>query len=751
MPAKKIEVDLGPEAAIRALDVLNAKAAELEQRLKSLTSILGSGTASNAEQAQFFSTLEQYSGVQGAISAARSSVASGTTVNRETLAGGAMGGTAAFGANVRSRQVADPQAIINMAQGAGVSGMALGVVVQQLANGNVPYTPGSVTASQVISQVVQSVQAVQANPFAVLPQSGPSLPINGYGMNAPVGPYSSIGTPGYQMNAYLMQQQQQRLSQQQQLRTVGLGMGVQTITGGLSLGAQNTVSGELDPMAAASFWGSAVGGAAGLIGGALIGSLSPDAPEPGLGALIGGQLGREAGGAFASYLMAPFVRTRSAVMAMQSVSARANVDPYALMNGDDGFPGGGLRAMSDRITFGGKTARQKALIKMGLYSGTDVASPLKLAQAFSSLGSGLLQAGENPMAAMDMTETLGRKYGTGVANMAALAAPVAAARNRLGGNATDLFLEFGPEAYGAYSDATHSAGISPRQMSSFRDLQAAQYQASIASLQARGSGAATQEAVQRQMASIASLPDGRSSRAYAEAAAAARDAGRMRFEQEGVAAFGIPMAHLQGERERLNVLPFSPGNRFANDLRTIALDNREINRLRGYMNQRRKAGELSEEEELSLTQRIEGLETSKAYGVASLSSGMENRLPGLQAGRGRTFSQWNSVQLAQMALWRVHSPVRDFGAINGQQMQEQNDWLAGFNVRGVGPRSRTQGMNAGGDDRLASAMNRLADVIERGMTSGRIGSMTRAGEAAGALGGAIAQRNPGSGLNGKAN
>jgi len=799
--AKKLDVEIGGEGAIRTLDVLLAKAAELEQRLQGLTSVLGSGTSGPSDRAQFFGTLEQLSGVQGAINAARSSVTAGTSINRNTLIGGVAEGTSAFGANVRNRQVADPQAIVNMAQNMGVSGSALGAVVQQLAGGSVPYMPGSSTATQVINQVVQSVQATQANPYAVLPQSGPSSPVAVAGNPANPAVARYFQGPGSQWdaaNAAFIARLNQPTPGASSMMQAGIGVvagSASAYAGGMLDYRTNQIlngGGSVVDHARTGY------GAAGALIGAGLGVFAGP-PGMAIGAAIGGGLL----GSIGAYMAAPLQNTingfglqlPNAVAAGYTFGEHAppGVSPYWRQGRfgnlatdlnrtwKDGSPfavttsqlAGTWATVSDGLTAGGINPYAKA--NSGYVYGPS-AEEIATAERIARRGGG---AGIN--AHIGAAEILVKQFGAGREQVGEMytrrlarlfggsadgknleeasksVASIFATLPETGGNPADVLRQFGPSKTALFMRIQNEDLKSQVSLEELSRVSAASRgadrDASIGSLQARGSGTATLAALRREMEAYASLPGGDKSQIYAQTAARARDAGRLAFAQEDITAYGIPAAHLAGERERLNVLPFSPGNRFANDLRTISLDNREIGRLRGYMSKRRKAGELSEEEELGLTERIEGLETSKAYGIASLSSGMENRLPGLSAGRGRNFSSFNSLQLAQMALYKVRSPIRDFGAINGHQAQDQDEWLNGFHVHGVGPRSRTQGLNGGGgnEERLASAMNRLADAMERLSTNARVGSMSRPGDAAGQVGAAIAQRKPGNGLKGMAN
>jgi hypothetical protein len=798
MASKKLDIEIGGESAIRVLDMLEAKAAALQNTLQGLASTLGTGTSGPSDRAQFFGTLEQLGSVQGAINAARSSVTAGTNITRENLMGAAAGGSAAFGTAVRNKMVADPQGIFNQAQGAGVSGSALGAVVQQLADGRVPYIPGSASSSAVVAQVVQSVQSAQNNPFALMPQGGSSSPIGNFsGVGNPAVARYFAG-PGGQFdagNAAYMARLNQPAPGANYMAQAGAGIAI----GAASAFAGNTLDyrsnqilnggGSVMDRARAGF----------SAGGALIGAgLGAFAGPPGMaiGAAIVGNLS----GSLGSYLAAPMQNAVNTMTAQMPLAVAAG---FTL---NERSPAG----VSPRWRQGRFSSLSEELNQKLFGNGPGNISSSQIAGAWSAISDGMVAGGSNPFqkassgyvygaspdavaaaehrahapggaglnAMNSAAEVLVRQYGFGkeqtgemytrrlsrlfggygdgdaLKEASKTVGSIFATLPETGGNPADVLKQFGPSKTALFMRIQNEdlkSQVSLKELSRVSALtRGAQRDASIGSLQARGSGAASEAAYRREMAAYATLPGGDKSMVYAEVAAKARSAGQTAFEQAGVGAFGIPMAHLAGERERLAVLPFSPGNRFANDLRTIALDNKEIKRVGSYMAQRRKSGQLSEDEELSLTQRLEGLETSKAYGIASLSSGMENRLPALSAGKGRRFDMFNSTQLASLALYKIHSPIRDFGSINGQQKQEQDEFLNGFHVRQTGPRSRTQGINnASSSDRVETLLERIANALERG--GSQVGRASRPGEIAGAAAGALAQRNVGNGLNGKAN
>jgi hypothetical protein len=222
------------------------------------------------------------------------------------------------------------------------------------------------------------------------------------------------------------------------------------------------------------------------------------------------------------------------------------------------------------------------------------------------------------------------------------------------------------------------------------------------------------------------------------------------YQKQDLSGFGLQDLKLRGERDRLNLMPFSPGSMLVNSAKIIQNDERQLQVLSRRERELRSSGNLSPERQYQIEQERQGLQTDEMAGFAALSSGMENRLPGLSAGRPRGAQNFDSMQLAALAYYRVGSPIRDAGAINGRQAKDQSDYMHDlFAGHSTGPTSRTQALNNSGN--LVSALNRLASTIERSEGRSGGGSGVRPGDATGQAYGQLSQRDVGNRLNGAAN
>ena len=210
------------------------------------------------------------------------------------------------------------------------------------------------------------------------------------------------------------------------------------------------------------------------------------------------------------------------------------------------------------------------------------------------------------------------------------------------------------------------------------------------------------------------------------------------YSKDDITNYNIPAIRLNAERAIQQYMPFSPGNRMKNDVGILQNDVKQLGELDKREAQLRSEGALSPERQQGIEAERARLRLESAEMYGDLGFGMENRLPALSAGRNRTFGQYDSIQLAQMAVHRVHSPVREYGAINGAHKAELDAYMDGFNIGPTGPGSRTQGINnAGSSDAVVALLSRIANALDR--NSGRVGSGQRPSEQAGQAYGAISQ------------
>jgi hypothetical protein len=427
----------------------------------------------------------------------------------------------------------------------------------------------------------------------------------------------------------------------------------------------------------------------------------------GTGATAGATLGASSMQA----ALAPMVRQRNAELSILSMTARngGNITENARLAGYQ------IGNASETISFGGKSIAAIAEIKAGIYTGRDIISAPQYARTEASLASGLLASGEDPARASRGAEALGFKYFMGAPDIAEMARPVIGARSRYNRNDADLLLNFGPEAFGAYLDAYGRPDITHAQRGSFGNVQIGDYLAEKGSYQARGSGNAMAVARVGQMADILNLPEGRDSLAYARAGSQARDAMLLGFHQSDLTSFAIPGAQIQGRIDRANILPYNPSNLFALYGAQIGQNNQQIRTLSGRLETLARAGNLSEDEQYSLTSRIESLKTQNLADVFNVTEGRENLIPGLSAGRRRTVGAWTSDMALALSFANNNVPYRYAGATNGKQrrMQENFAEALGYGEGDLDPISRTGGINnlSGSGGGGAGTTNSLLSAI----------------------------------------
>ena len=317
------------------------------------------------------------------------------------------------------------------------------------------------------------------------------------------------------------------------------------------------------------------------------------------------------------------------------------------------------------------------------------------------------------------TESLAETYTARIAKLYAKDAPevskqmaaIFATVPETGGNIADILSQYGPEQTAAFLRIQNNelrSVVDPDLLAKrSATIRGSARRAGINALRTRGSASAVEGNILSELTEIAALPNGEDSLEYAQQFASYRAAGKARFDQEQTIRYSVPMAHIQGALNRSEVLPFNPSNRYGLEMKSLAMNEREVKKMQLFMNARRASGKLSEDEELELTTKIEGLKTAEAQSVARLSDGLDDRLPGLSAGRPSSFGRFDSFQLAAMALGRQGSPIRRYGALNGAQRQMQEDFTLSFNAGNTGPYDRHMGM-----DNAGAHMNELTGAIK---------------------------------------
>ena len=434
---------------------------------------------------------------------------------------------------------------------------------------------------------------------------------------------------------------------------------------------------------------------------------------------------------------------------------QGGIDPFSAGEGFDS----GVYYPFDR-NIGGINGRQmmersKGSFRNGQRGQSAIGGGFSLVQGLVQGGIGAIESQprrykSDETLAETYTRRLGTLFGNEAPEVSKQIAPIFGSLPETGGNVADILTRFGAQNTSTFlrihNDKLESS-VDPMVLArTSAAIRGSERDAHIGGLQARGSGAALTSAYTRESESIASLPDGKDSEAYAEAQAKRRDAGRLAFDQKSIESYGLPMTKLQGERERAELLPFSPGNLFRLDIKSILLNKQRIGQLSGYMNERRASGQLSEQEELDLTTKIESSKTAQARDIAELGEGFINKLPSMSAGSPSFSGRLTSYSAAAAQLALMGSPIRGFGASNGRQLQSQDAFVEALGASNgdIAPRSRTSGLNSAGADngQVVSLLARAVEALER-ISGGGGGDSSRPGEVAGNAYSAIASRNIG--------
>jgi len=353
----------------------------------------------------------------------------------------------------------------------------------------------------------------------------------------------------------------------------------------------------------------------------------------------------------------------------------------------------------------------------------------------------------NETLAEQYTRRLGTLFGNAAPDVAKQLNPLFGTLPETGGNIADILTRFGPEATSTYlriqSDSLTSS-VDPMRLSrSSAGFRSGQRRAALGALSARGAASAALEGVGDELDALGSLPGGTGSLAYAQARAQARSLGRAAFDTEQITEFDIPHTRLMGEMTRAELMPFGSSNRLGLQFRNIGMMRQRIGALEGFMSRRRATGNLSEAEELDLTSQIEGARNSIAGSIAVLGQGRENILPALTAGATRFSGRFTSASMAALALWRMGSPIRSYGAVHGGHLSEQD--AAWADMGGAGferPHSRTAALNNGRDSKeIVAAIKEQTEVLKQLLGIRSSGGSVRPGEAAGRAQGSLSRQN----------
>lgn len=190
------------------------------------------------------------------------------------------------------------------------------------------------------------------------------------------------------------------------------------------------------------------------------------------------------------------------------------------------------------------------------------------------------------------------------------------------------------------------------------------------------------------------------------------------YAKDDLQNFVTPSRKIQGQLERLQYLPFSATSPLRLAQQSISLANKQL----GVLNQReadlKAGGNLSPERADEIEASRQNLETQKAAGIATFTTGFLDRLPGLSAGSPSFGAKFTSYTAAAANISLMHgNPISVFGATNGSQLRTQDDALreAGASPEALAPTSRLSGLdNAAAGGETNQLLRSILNALERG-------------------------------------
>lgn len=266
-----------------------------------------------------------------------------------------------------------------------------------------------------------------------------------------------------------------------------------------------------------------------------------------------------------------------------------------------------------------------------------------------------------------------------------------------GGNIADLLMKFGPEStllYERMLSKDLQSPIDPRELSRISgEMAANSRQRTLGALQVRGRGAAATGAALADMNTLAQLPEGKQSVAYAEANAARRSGLQQFFHEQDTMRYDIPRDALNARRDIARELPYQPGYGMRFAMESLQMRSGEITEKTGRFRTLMSMGDLSEDQERAYRKELLDLKVEQAHDIGTLAEGGPNRMRAMFAGGLSRRGRFDSMSMARTALWKSGHPRQDYGFAGGAHMAHSDDWFAQFGVA-VDPISRTSQINA---------------------------------------------------------
>ncbi len=395
-----------------------------------------------------------------------------------------------------------------------------------------------------------------------------------------------------------------------------------------------------------------------------------------LGARYWTPLSKEAKGDYTQYYMSPEQMSKS-YSTVYSALIESGINPEQMVkSGLDnrttlGHAGdAAIKAGQGTFNLGGMTNQRIGFAQVAIGS----------AQNFMGRD---VQYSKDPLYAMLVERGAIRWGKAGEAIIDKAIAPIIGSINTTGNNTADILMKHGVGATNSWIEDTTEIGKTPRTtLQQLMDAQSTMQRTSrslaFSQLKPRGRGASAEDLLGFQQTAISAIPGGDKSLIYAQLGEERRQAGFRKNREEDIMGYDLPMASLEGQEQRRQFLPNMPGYGLKLSLQRMGLRAPQIAKRSKRYAAQVVTGMLSEEEQLSQYNEIQGMENEQARDIGYLAEGGQDRALAFSGGRPSFFGRMDSISLARSAVWRSGSPQIGMGGKNGQHLQYQNDFFRSF-------------------------------------------------------------------------
>ena len=189
---------------------------------------------------------------------------------------------------------------------------------------------------------------------------------------------------------------------------------------------------------------------------------------------------------------------------------------------------------------------------------------------------------------------------------------------------------------------------------------------------------------QAQMDNLARMPDGKNSLGYAQLGQQKRGYQTSAWQERDYLQYGQRMEGMQTDAAIHQTLPYTPGFDMKMSLERMGERSGQMNVIADrYKTGMKDPSKFGVDQQQATYSEYQKLRREQASDIAVLSEGGEDRAMLMSAGRPASFNRYDSSQLAATALYNVGSPIRKQGAINGDQLKDQQDFLKKHNKNGL--------------------------------------------------------------------